>query len=132
MYFLDTNTCIYFLNGKYESVRKRLLATAPGEIAIPALVKAELLFGAYKSRNREATVDKVERFLEPFAIKSFDDRAASEYADIRSEAERTRKTIRPNDLCIAAIVRSNQGILVTNNEKEFGTIPGLRLENWIR
>jgi len=41
MWFLDTITCIYFLNGTHPSVRDRLLSTAPVDIAIPAIVKAE-------------------------------------------------------------------------------------------
>ncbi len=48
MYYLDTNTCIYFLKGTYESVRSKLLSTNPREIAIPSLEKAELLLGALK------------------------------------------------------------------------------------
>jgi tRNA(fMet)-specific endonuclease VapC len=48
MYYLDTNTCIYFLKGTYESVRSKFLSTNPREIAIPSLEKAELLLGALK------------------------------------------------------------------------------------
>ena len=63
MYYLDTNTCIYFLNGKYESIKKKILSTPPNEIAIPSIVKAELLLGAYKSKKRNANLEKVEKFL---------------------------------------------------------------------
>ena len=63
MYFLDTNTCIYFLNGKYESIKTKLIATPPNEIVIPSVVKAELLFGAYKSKRPKETIEKVEKFL---------------------------------------------------------------------
>jgi len=50
MYFLDTNTCIYFLNGKYQYIKKKILSTPPNEIAIPSIVKSELIFGAYKNK----------------------------------------------------------------------------------
>ena len=73
MYYLDTNTCIYFLNGKYESVKTKILTTLPNEIAIPSIVKAELLLGAYKSKNRKSNIEKIEKFLEPFEIVAFDD-----------------------------------------------------------
>ncbi len=39
MYFLDTNTCIYFLNGRSESIKEKILTTAPIDIAIPVVVK---------------------------------------------------------------------------------------------
>lgn len=36
-----------------------------------------------------------------------------------------------NDLLIAAIVKFHDGILVTNNLKEFARIKGLKIENWV-
>lgn len=132
MYYLDTNTCVYFLNGKYESVRTKLLATSPREIAIPSLVKAELILGAYKSKKREANIEKVERFLEPFGIVPFDDEMTYVYAEIRSDIEKKGAMIGPNDLIIAAIVKHQNGILVTNNVSEFKRVKGLLLENWVK
>ncbi|HNX76522.1 MAG TPA: type II toxin-antitoxin system VapC family toxin [Candidatus Rifleibacterium sp.] len=130
MYCLDTNTCIYFLNGRFDSIRERILATPPGKIAIPAIVKAELLLGAYKSSKKTENTRKVERFLEPFAILPFADPETHVYAGIRAELERSGKCVGPNDLMIAAIVRHNNATLVTNNLKEFRQIKDLKLENW--
>lgn len=73
MYFLDTNTCIYFLNGKYESIKNKILSTPPNAIAIPTIVKAELLLGACNSKNKTVNIEKVEQFLEPFEIIPFVD-----------------------------------------------------------
>jgi len=131
MYYLDTNTCIYFLNGTYESIRTKLLSMSPGEISIPVVVKAELLYGAYKSTNRKPNLEKLERFLEAFEVASFEDPMTYEYASIRSETEAQGQPIGPNDLFIAAIVRFHEGILVTNNIKEFGRVKNLRTENWV-
>jgi len=131
MYFLDTNTCIYFLNGKHESVKTKILATLPNEIAIPSIVKAELLLGAYKSKNRKSNIEKVEKFLEPFEVVAFDDIMAYTYVEIRYATEKVGESIGPNDLFIAAIVKFHEGILVTNNDKEFGRIEGLKIENWV-
>lgn len=130
IYCLDTNTCIYFLNGKFETIKNKILSTPPNEIAIPAIVKAELLLGAYKSRNREATVARVEKFLSPFRVLAFEDAMTYVYADIRYKTEKAGNPIGPNDLVIAAIVKFNNGILVTNNTREFALIPGLQVENW--
>jgi tRNA(fMet)-specific endonuclease VapC len=132
MYFLDTNTCIYFLNGKYESIRDKLLLTSPNEIAIPSIVKAELLLGAYKSKNRKGNIDKVEQLLTPFEIIAFDDLMTYVYADIRNKVEKKGEVIGPNDLLIASIVKFNEGIIVTHNVKEFKRIEGLKVDDWVK
>ncbi len=131
MVFLDTNICIYFLTGRYPVIRSELLALNPDDVKIPVMVKAELLYGAAKSRQAVANREKVLQFLEPFEIVPFDNGAAEAYADIRADAERAGASIGPNDLVIAAIVLSHQGVLVTNNEKEFRRVPGLGVENWV-
>jgi len=132
IYYVDTNTCIYFLNGKYESIKEKVLSIPPNEIGIPSIVKAELFFGAYKSKNRKSNIEKVEMFLEPFEIIAFDDLMTYVYADIREKMEKTGALIGPNDLLIASIVKFYDGILVTNNEKEFGKVEVLRIENWTK
>ncbi|PKL45696.1 MAG: VapC toxin family PIN domain ribonuclease [Candidatus Riflebacteria bacterium HGW-Riflebacteria-1] len=132
MYCLDTNTCIYFLNGKHESVKRRLLSLPPIEIAIPAVVKAELLLGAYKSRNLQKNTEIVERFLEPFEILPFSDQVTYVYADLRAVIEKKGEIIGPNDLMIAAIAQFFAAILVTNNLKEFSRIKSLKTENWVK
>jgi len=50
---------------------------------------------------------------------------------IRAVLERKGKTIGVNDLHIAGHARSEGLILVTNNEKEFNRVDGLRIENWL-
>ena len=130
MFFLDTNTCIFFLNGSSPSVKDKILSTPPNRIKIPSIVKAELLLGAYKSRYRQSNLEKVEAFLEPFGIVPFDDRTTYIYADIRSKTETSGRNVGPNDLLIASVVMLFSGTLVTNNLKEFKHIDVLKLEDW--
>ena len=130
MYFLDTNTCIHFLNGRYDSIKRTILSTPPNDIAIPSVVKAELLLGAYKSARRKENLETLERFLQPFEIIPFFDLVTYVYADIRSTLEKSAQIIGPNDLMTAAIVRFHEGILVTENIAGFQRVQGLRVENW--
>ncbi len=129
--FLDTNICIYFLKGAHPPVKTRLMEHGPQDIKIPAIVKAELLYGAVKSTKREENQKRVARFLEPFEIVPFDDSATAFYADIRSQTEASGTPVGPNDLIIAATVLSQNGVLVTNNTKEFQRIQDLMVENWM-
>ena len=53
------------------------------------------------------------------------------YAAVRAELEGKGRVIGPNDLLIASIVLSRDGILITHNRKEFETIEQLHVENWM-
>lgn len=131
MFILDTNTCIYFLKGKYPSIARHFLSTPPKEIKIPAIVKAELLFGAYKSQAREKTTAQVHQFLVPFEILPFADEMARDYAEIRGTLELSGQPIGANDLIIVATAQNKNGILVTHNTREFSRIPGLKITDWV-
>jgi tRNA(fMet)-specific endonuclease VapC len=104
--------------------------TDPALIKIPAIVQAELLLGAHKSKNPANTLEKVRLFLIPFETVAFDSACSEAYAQLRAQLESQGKTIGPNDLLIAATALAHDGILVTNNYKEFKRVPNLKLENW--
>jgi tRNA(fMet)-specific endonuclease VapC len=132
MYFLDTNTCIYFLKGAFRSILKEFQKRKPEEIKIPSIVKAELLLGVEKSERKEENLRIYQQFLQPFEIVPFDDQAAVIYAAIRGFLEKQGKVIGPNDLIVAATVLSRKGILISHNVKEFKQISGLQLQDWVR
>lgn len=132
IYFLDSNICIYFLKGHYPKIKDQLKSINPNNIKIPSIVKAELLYGAEKSNKKTSNVDKISTFLEPFEIVPFNNESAVIYSRIRSSSELKGNVIGPNDYIIASIVMSNNGILVTNNEKEFKMIKNLKIENWTK
>jgi tRNA(fMet)-specific endonuclease VapC len=120
------------LKGLYPSIHKHLKSHQPDDIKIPSIVKAELLYGAEKSIKRKENLEKMEQFLFPFEVVSFDSDSAQIYAALRAELEKKGKVIGPNDLIIAATVLSNQGSLVTNNLKEYQRIKKLKTTNWLK
>jgi len=130
-YFLDTNICIYYLRGIYPAIASKLLTVKPMDVKIPSIVKAELLYGAEKSVKRDENIRKIQAFLMPMEIVPFGNSAAIEYGRIRAALEKASMVIGPNDLIIAATVLAENGILVTNNVKEFSRIPELHFENWV-
>jgi len=131
-YYLDANICIYFLRGTYPSLLRAILSRNPNTIKIPAIVVAELAHGAEKSSDSDKNMERVKKFLMPFEIASFDMKAAFSYGKIRSSLEKLKRNIGPNDLIIAATVMSQNGILVTNNTKEFSRVENLALEDWTK
>ncbi len=131
-YFLDTNICIYFLKGLFPALIEQFQTKTPEEIKIASIVKAELLLGAFKSKNPSKTEKIVKEFLLPYTIISFDDEASIIYSKIRGSLEKKGQVIGPNDLILAATVLANDGILITNNGAEFKRIKDIKIENWTR
>ncbi len=131
IYYLDSNICVYFLKGLYPSIMDHIQNVNPNNIKIPSIVKAELLYGAEKSLQKTKNLANINRFLEPFEIVSFDDDCSIVYSKIRSAMELKGTIIGPNDYLIAATVLAKNGILVTNNTKEFERVKSLKTENWI-
>ena len=129
-YYLDSNICIYFLKGIYPSIKEKIVNTNPSTIKIPSIVKAELLYGAEKSQQKAKNLSTIKLFLEPFEIVPFDEECSIVYSKIRSAMELKGMVIGPNDIIIAATVFAKNGVLVTNNTKEFEKVKNLKLENW--
>jgi tRNA(fMet)-specific endonuclease VapC len=129
IYLLDTNVCIAYLNGRSSNVVQRLGNVSPSEIAVCSVVKAELFFGAMRSRNASETLTRQRVFLDQFISLPFDDRSAEFYANIRATLANQGTPIGPNDLLIAAIAQAHNLTLVTANIREFSRVDGLRIEN---
>lgn len=115
LYLLDTNVCIRLLNGTSISVQQRLAATRRSDVAVCSVVKAELFYGAMRSRNPSQTLTRYQEFLEPFVSLPFDDEAAIAYGQIRADLATKGTPIGPNDLQIAAIALTHNLILITHN-----------------
>ena len=118
------------LNGSSPAVAARLQATSPAEVRLCAIVKAELLYGARKSARIDRNLRLLRRFFAPLVSLPFDDRCADEAGLIRLDLERSGRPIGPNDLLIAATARAHDLTLVTHNQREFGRIPGLAIDDW--
>ena len=52
------------------------------------------------------------------------------YGDIRADLEKRGNLIGPNDLMIAAIARSRNLVLLTNNMGKFQRVKDLKIEDW--
>lgn len=131
-WLLDTNTCIYIIKQKPASVFEKFKTIAPGQVALSVITLAELEYGARKSAAVEKNLSALHQFTIPFDILPFDYNATVEYGLIRADLEALGTPIGPLDTLIAAHARSLNYILVTNNEKEFGRVNSLQVENWVK
>ena len=131
IYMLDTDICIYIIKRKPESVLRRLESMPPNRLAMSVITFAELMNGAKKSQHVKDNVARLNALGELLEIRPFDQKAAVTYGDIRSDLEKRGEVLGGNDLLIAAQALSLDWTLVTNNEKEFRRIQGLKVENWV-
>jgi tRNA(fMet)-specific endonuclease VapC len=131
IYMLDTDICIYIIKRKPLRVLERLESIQPDQLSMSAITFAELMNGAKKSQRVEANVSRLNALGEILEICSFDQQAALAYGDVRSSLEKRGEVIGPHDLLIAAHALSLDRILVTNNEREFKRVEGLKVDNWV-
>jgi tRNA(fMet)-specific endonuclease VapC len=130
IYLPDTNTCISLLRQKQPRLIARWRATKVTDVALCSIVVYELRHGAESSSDARREHAKLGVFLAPFSSLPFDDACAVKCAEIRRALERKGERIGPHDLQIAAVALQHALTLVTHNTREFGRVPGLRLEDW--
>jgi tRNA(fMet)-specific endonuclease VapC len=128
---LDTDICIYTIKRKPISVLKRLEMVQPGMVVMSVITFAELINGAKKSQHVEANLRRLNALSELIDVLPFDKDAAMAYGDVRSDLEKRGLIIGGNDLFIAAHALSLNLTLVTNNQREFSRVNGLKIENWV-
>lgn len=121
---------VHYLRNPRSSVAIRLKSIRSDEILLCEVVRAELIYGAYRSAKVVERLQEVDEFSSLFKSAPFDAKAAAVYGWLRSDLESIGNSIGPNDLLIASIALANDLILVTHNVREFSRVKGLRLEDW--
>ncbi len=88
------------------------------------------IFGGLKFKKAERQIKEFEEFIFNNTIVHISEESAkisgNVYADLRSKGI----AIGTSDILIAGIAIENSLTLVTNNEKHYESIQGLRIENW--
>jgi tRNA(fMet)-specific endonuclease VapC len=129
-YSIDTDIFIHIRQRRLPKVRARFDQLQPGEGIISVVVYGELLYGAEKSVNQAAAIKSIEELVTLAPIQPLTSDVAREYGALRAVLEKRGEIIGNNDLWIAAHARVSGLILVTNNEREFKRVPGLKVQNW--
>jgi tRNA(fMet)-specific endonuclease VapC len=130
-YLLDSDICIFAMKRRSPSLLRRLDQRAATS-AISVVAYGELAFGAAVSVRRDEAAAHLAALLETLQVMPLPLEAARRYAEVRAELQRSGRPIGSNDLWIAAHALADDLTLVTNNEREFLRVPGLRIDNWAR
>ena len=122
-FLIDSNIAIYILEGQLVALRRALERRRPGELAISSISFAEVMRGiGLADKPRE---EKARRLFATFPVLPFDLAAAEAYRRIPFRRGRFDSLIAAHALALGLT-------LVTNNERDFADIPGLRIENWTK
>ena len=127
-FLLETNVVIDARDGVNSVLRKMI--EHEGAVFVSALSVAELQRGLSPADvNASARRIWLERLLKQLPVVAFGKAEAEAYGTILSALNWVRG--RDFDRLIAGHALSLGATLVTNNERDFRDIPGLKVENWL-
>lgn len=135
LYVLDSDHLSLHQRG-YEPLGKRLLEISSNELSITVISAEELLRGrlaqvrkASKSQQQVYAyhwLSKTLDYLCDFIVLKYEPQAEAYFQSLRAQNIR----IGSQDLKIAAIVLSQNAVLVTRNRRDFEQVPNLQIEDW--
>ena len=128
-YLLDTNICIFFLRGMY-GIPDRLAKIGRKNCHISEITVGELLYGAACSANQKKHLKQINELISLLNIEPIYT-VLPVYAEVKACLRKQGALIDDFDLLIGATAVVNGLVMVTDNVRHLGRIPGLRIENWV-
>lgn len=123
---LDTNALSAFVDGDEKLLR---ILEKESELAVPAIVFGEYLYGIQQSRWRKSYEAWLRTNLGLFDLLPAARKTAEQYSEIRRELRSAGTPIPTNDLWIAAVAREHQVPLATR-DAHFRAVRGIHLLTW--
>lgn len=129
MYCLDSDVIIAIFRGDKE-LAKKISGLSPDDIFFTEITLCELFKGAYKSAQKEKSLELIYNFASNYRMAGLSLNACEIFGKDSDFLSRAGKQTQEFDLLTAVIAKENKLILVTRNKKHFENIPGLKIEEW--
>ena len=129
-YLLDTNVVSDLVRHPQGRTAAKIAELGEDAVATSIIVAAELRYGAAK-KGSARLASQLETVLGAIEVIPFEAPADATYANARVALEAAGTPIGGNDLFIAAQALALDMVVVTNNEREFQRVVGLKIENWL-
>ena len=129
-YLLDTNVISDLVRHPQGRTAAKIAELGEDAVATSIIVAAELRYGAAK-KGSARLASQLETILGAIEVIPFEAPADTAYGNARVALEAAGTPIGGNDLLIAAQALALDMVVVTNNEREFTQISGLRIDNWL-
>jgi tRNA(fMet)-specific endonuclease VapC len=130
-YLLDTNVISDLVRKPQGRIAQHIREVGEAQVCTSIIVAAELRYGAAKKGSPRLSA-QLEAVLGALEVLPFETPADAAYGLLRTRLEQAGRPIGANDLLIAAHALALGYTIITDNEKEFARVEGLRRENWLR
>ncbi|UUX92531.1 type II toxin-antitoxin system VapC family toxin [Methanoplanus endosymbiosus] len=128
MIILDSTFIIDLLAGKKDAIEFLREKEAEDVIITTTFVNIlELHKGAFRSRNTQKEIDKINLFIDKFDYLGFSPEVNLIFGKISAYLKSCGKPAGQFDELIASIALLHNAHVVTNNTKDFSKIPGLKI-----
>lgn len=130
-YLLDTNILSDLIRNPHGPLAQKIAEVGDDQVCTSIIVTSELRFGAAKKGSPRLSA-QLATVIGALDVLPFEAPADQVYGEVRCRLERAGQPIGGNDLLIAAQAIALGYTLVSGNEREFGRVSELKLENWLR
>lgn len=125
---LDTNTVSHLMR-QHPAVVQRVVATSMALLCVSAITAGELFSGLAKQPAAPRLHLAVREFLRRVDVLAWDNTVATRYGFVRADMQTRGGILAPLDLLIAAHALNAGAVLVTN-DRAFGQVTNLDLQDW--
>jgi tRNA(fMet)-specific endonuclease VapC len=130
-YLLDSNIVSDLVRNPQGKVARQVRTVGEKHVCTSIIVAAELRYGADKKASPRLS-SQLDAVLGALEVLPFEAPADASYGLLRTRLDKQGTPIGANDLLIAAQALALGYVIVTDNQKEFSRVEGLRLQNWLR
>lgn len=129
MYCVDTNLIIDILKGDKKLALKLQNLLRIHDVYISVITLCELYKGAYAHENSIIKTSDVKNIISSFELLGFNEKVCEEFGKMYAKLKKTGKIIPELDLLIASLIKANNLILATRDNKHFKNVD-IKVEVW--
>ncbi len=127
---VDTDILSFYFKGDSTVVEKFNDYLKQFDVINISIITYYEILGGLKYKKAEKQLIEFEEFVTNNTIIHISEESAKLSGDLYANLRQKGITIGISDILIAGIAIENELTLITNNERHYSTIPGLKIENW--
>ena len=127
---IDTDILSYYFKGDKQVCKHFESYLKKWEIIEISIVTFYEIVSGLQAKNAYKQLEQFEQFTTDNLVIPVSEKSASISAKLYAQLKQSGTIVDDIDLLIAGIAIENDMVLETNNQKHFGRIEGLKVENW--